>query len=273
MPDHEFLPPSADTALPHAGTYRRVLPVSLERLYENALDWEHLPHLHGSSFAAVRCLDAGASGWRATLRTSGGESKEMILELTLDRVRRRWITRTVQGFGAGTEIWTHAAVQEPRRVEVVVDFFVPGLDPAARTRAGEAYARHYARLYDEDVAMMTERQRQLDRRLDRARDEDRTVTLGPRSALALPVDVVVGGREFVVAEVDDVLVAFPRQCPHQLGPLSAGTLSGRVVTCPWHGDQFDVVTGENLSGRACSLSHCPAVVVDEAGLVRVSAVH
>ena len=42
-----------------------MLPVSLERLYENALDWEHLPHLHQSSFASITCEAAGPWGWRA----------------------------------------------------------------------------------------------------------------------------------------------------------------------------------------------------------------
>jgi len=43
MPDHETYPPFPSSRLPHVGTYRRVLPVSLVRMYENALDWEHLP--------------------------------------------------------------------------------------------------------------------------------------------------------------------------------------------------------------------------------------
>jgi nitrite reductase (NADH) small subunit len=30
------------------------------------------------------------------------------------------------------------------------------------------------------------------------------------------------------------------------GPLGNGALSGSVVTCPWHGWQFDVTTGRNL---------------------------
>ncbi len=271
MPDHEFLPGRADSVTCHVGSYRRTLPVSLERLYENALDWQHLPHLHGSSFTSVRCLEAGSWGWRAAVRTAG--DREMHLELRLERACRRWITRALQGYGAGTEIWTHASVLGPRCTDVVVDFFVPGLAPAQRERAGEAYGRYYARLYDEDVLMMTERQRQLDRRIDRAREPDRTQLLGSRKSLDLPRQVTVGGREFVLVEVDGALAAFPRQCPHWLGPLGAERLTGRVVTCPWHGDRFDVITGENLSGRPCPLSHLPRVEVDHAGQVWVTATH
>jgi nitrite reductase/ring-hydroxylating ferredoxin subunit len=28
------------------------------------------------------------------------------------------------------------------------------------------------------------------------------------------------------------------------GPLAEGELSGEVLTCPWHGGQFNVTTGE-----------------------------
>jgi nitrite reductase/ring-hydroxylating ferredoxin subunit len=271
MPDQEFIGPRDGSAVPHLGTYRRVLPVSLERLYENALDWEHLPHVHDSSFASIRCLAAGVWGWRAAVTARRG--RETRIELTLDRTCRRWITRTTEGAGAGAEIWTHAFPMGPARVDITVDFFLPGVEEARRTRVGEAYARHYARLYDEDVAMMAERQRQLDRRLDRARDHERTLVLGPRNTLVLPVEIVVGGREFVLAEVEGGLAVFPRQCPHQLGPLSAARLEGRVVTCPWHGDRFDVTSGANLSGRACRLSHLPDVVVEADGVVRVIAIH
>ena len=51
--------------VPHVGTYRRELPVSIDRLYENAIDWEHLPYLHRTSFARIECQDAGSWGFRA----------------------------------------------------------------------------------------------------------------------------------------------------------------------------------------------------------------
>ena len=71
MPDHEIIEAFPSSQLPHVGTYRRVLPVSLVRMYENALDWEHLPHVHESSFKSIECLDAGPWGWRAITVRSG----------------------------------------------------------------------------------------------------------------------------------------------------------------------------------------------------------
>ena len=56
MPDHEIIAAFPSSQLPHVGTYRRVLPVSLVRMYENTLDWEHLPFVHDSSFSSIECL-------------------------------------------------------------------------------------------------------------------------------------------------------------------------------------------------------------------------
>ena len=39
-------------------------------------------------------------------------------------------------------------------------------------------------------------------------------------------------------------------CPHAGARLSDGALEGTVVTCPLHGSQFDVCTGERLRGPA-----------------------
>lgn len=271
MPDHEVLPPDARSTIPHVGTYRRLLPVSLDRMYENALDWAHLPYVHASSFSDIVCQSSGPWGWRAELVSAAGEKS--VIELRLDRACRRWITRNLEGPSAGAEIWTHVFEIGEERLQIVVDFFVPGVAAERRTRVGEAYARLYARLYDEDVAMMVERQRQLDRRIGGAPDDGRQQDLGPRSALRLPLDVEVGGREFVLAAVDDDLVVFPRQCPHQLGPLSASALENGIVTCPWHGYRFDVRSGACVSGHACELSNLPLIRLADDGSVSLVAVH
>jgi nitrite reductase/ring-hydroxylating ferredoxin subunit len=268
MPEHETLPPLASGRIPHVGTYRRVLPVSLERMYENALDWEHLPYVHASSFAAIRCLDAGQWGWRAELTGAGGEAS--IIELLLDRRCHRWITRNLEGPNAGAEIWTHvfalAPVAGAERIEIVVDFFVPDVPEAGRARVGQAYALLYATLYDEDVAMMVERQAQLDRRVEGSRPDERRLALGPREVLDLPLRCTVAGRDYVVAEDTGSLVAYPAICPHALGPLARGALGQGVVTCPWHGYRFDVRSGECLSGHSCRLSRLP-VISEESGTV------
>ena len=72
-----------------------------------------------------------------------------------------------------------------------------------------------------------------------------------RFRVAAVTDVPVGeGREFVVGgrivalfNMDGTFHALDGICPHAGGPLGKGSLSGNVVTCPWHGWQFDVTTG------------------------------
>jgi nitrite reductase/ring-hydroxylating ferredoxin subunit len=60
----------------------------------------------------------------------------------------------------------------------------------------------------------------------------------------------VGGRRVVLARTEAGYVAFDDHCTHKGGPLSDGVLSCNVVTCPWHGSQFDVRTGAVQSGPA-----------------------
>lgn len=55
--------------------------------------------------------------------------------------------------------------------------------------------------------------------------------------------VEVDGREIALFNVGGKICAIKHVCPHQGGPLAEGGLDGNVVTCPWHGWQFDVTTG------------------------------
>ena len=257
MPDHEIIEAFPSSQLPHVGTYRRVLPVSLVRMYENTLDWEHLPHVHESSFKSIECLDSGPWGWRAITVSPGGDENE--IELRLDRACRRWITRTLSGRNQGAEIWTHAFPIEAERVDIVVDFFVPGVAPEQREKVGNVYASLYSRLYDEDVAMMVERQRQLDRRIERGGPENREANLGLRSELTLPRSVELAGRSFLLNESGGELVVYPALCPHQLGPLTDAPIVNGAVTCPWHGYAFDVRTGDCLTGQTCRFAELPEI--------------
>ena len=151
-------------------------------MYENALDWQHLPHLHSSSFGSINCESAGGWGWRAAVTSGKGEALIVSeLELCLDRDARRWITRNLSGPNAGVEIWTHVFVVADRVLDIVVDFFVPNVPVEAREKVGRAYARAYEILYDEDVDMMTERQKQLDLRLDGV-DESEVLSLSSTNA-------------------------------------------------------------------------------------------
>lgn len=58
----------------------------------------------------------------------------------------------------------------------------------------------------------------------------------------------VGGRLVALARVDGILYAFDDTCTHRGCSLADGELDGGVVTCPCHGGEFDVTTGEVLGG-------------------------
>lgn len=173
--------------VPHVGTYQRELPVSLERRYENAIDWEHLAYLHPSSFAKIDCLEAGEWGFRARVWDQPyDERRSFVIELRLNRDYRRWITTELEGPTAGSEIFTHAVPTGALSTTVLVDFFVPGSDPERAPKLGELYTNLYARLYDEDVWMMSERQRQLDRLKNQGRTREARRLHSARSRTCAP---------------------------------------------------------------------------------------
>jgi nitrite reductase (NADH) small subunit len=56
------------------------------------------------------------------------------------------------------------------------------------------------------------------------------------------------GRVYALFNLDGEIVAIDGICPHQGGPLADGHLEGSMVTCPWHGWQFDVRSGKTPLG-------------------------
>ena len=54
----------------------------------------------------------------------------------------------------------------------------------------------------------------------------------------------VGGKAIALANVGGQFHAISSTCLHRGGPLGDGPLEGSVVTCPWHGWQYDVSTGK-----------------------------
>jgi nitrite reductase/ring-hydroxylating ferredoxin subunit len=61
---------------------------------------------------------------------------------------------------------------------------------------------------------------------------------------------VDGEPALVTRATDGRICAIAATCTHLGGPLDEGERDGDVVTCPWHGSQFDVCTGDVLSGPA-----------------------
>jgi nitrite reductase (NADH) small subunit len=77
--------------------------------------------------------------------------------------------------------------------------------------------------------------------------------------------VDVAGRKIGVFNVNGKFYGLPNLCPHQLGPLCTGRVSGtlvsseeidwklqwdfegEIVTCPWHGLEYHIPTGQCLA--------------------------
>ena len=59
------------------------------------------------------------------------------------------------------------------------------------------------------------------------------------------IERVADGRMVAITNVDGRFHAIDGLCPHQGGPLGTGVRCGTTLTCPWHGWQFDVVTGRH----------------------------
>jgi nitrite reductase/ring-hydroxylating ferredoxin subunit len=60
----------------------------------------------------------------------------------------------------------------------------------------------------------------------------------------------VSGDRVAIATVGDAFYAFGDTCTHLGCSLADGNLEGTTVTCPCHGSQFDVTTGEVVRGPA-----------------------
>ena len=73
-------------------------------------------------------------------------------------------------------------------------------------------------------------------------------------------EYVVEDRIIALFQVDGRFYALDGICPHQGGPLGRGTVCGGIVTCPWHGWQFDVVTGQHQANRSLQQPGFPVKV-------------
>ena len=84
------------------------------------------------------------------------------------------------------------------------------------------------------------------------------------------IERVVDGRMVAIANVDGVFHAIDGLCPHQGGPLGTGALCGTTLTCPWHGWQFDVVSGRH--GTSATVRQTVHDIKEEGGrlLVRLA---
>lgn len=80
----------------------------------------------------------------------------------------------------------------------------------------------------------------------------------------VPVPVRVAGRDLMVVRQGNRVYALRDRCPHQGARLSSGRVGGmtrpckpgeelvlarvgEIVTCPWHGWEYDLISGCSLA--------------------------
>lgn len=97
--------------------------------------------------------------------------------------------------------------------------------------------------------------------LERPR-ERRTVMVGQVSEIpeGSRKIVQVDGLSIGVFHHKGKLVALRNHCLHRGGPVATGTLEGDTLTCPWHGYQYNVLSGELLVDSALKLDTYPLEV-------------
>lgn len=259
-----------------AGVYERNVAASLERVWENVYDWEHLPWLHSQAFGSIEKLAAGDWGWRA--RVGIGVAAAAEIELVANREGGYYVARTVKGAGAPSEIWTSLDPVAPDRTAIRVEFCVQEIPEQALRHLGKGYVSLYSKLWDQDEGMMQTRERALAAR----RTAHAEIPAPPALALGrladlrstLPLIVEWAGHRFRIVEVENALFAHSIECPHLLGPLGDCEVADGVIQCPWHGYAFDIRSGRCANGRSLRLRRPPRVVVDGAdGQVRLEVAH
>ncbi len=97
--------------------------------------------------------------------------------------------------------------------------------------------------------------------------------------------VEVAGRSLGLFNVNGTFVAALNVCPHEGAPVCLGRIGGttlpsspgefrwgregEILTCPWHGWEFDLLTGRALADRRKRLRLFPVTVEDDTLFVTI----
>ncbi|MBI2891830.1 MAG: Rieske (2Fe-2S) protein [Nitrospirae bacterium] len=73
-----------------------------------------------------------------------------------------------------------------------------------------------------------------------------------------PKIVNVKGIEIALVRMGEAVYALKNICPHKGGPVGEGEIEGTVITCPWHGWEFDLAQG----GKSAMSEETRATVYD-----------
>jgi nitrite reductase (NADH) small subunit len=83
-------------------------------------------------------------------------------------------------------------------------------------------------------------------------------------------EIQVAGKAVALANVAGKFFAINNTCLHRGGPLGQGSLQDKVVTCPWHGWEYDVTTGKLLHNPSMGVACYPTEVRGEEVFVDIA---
>ena len=217
-------------------SYKRRIHASIDRVWENVLDWEHLPWLHDSSFDYVTLDTAGDWGWR----TWSNAEQSASVELCVNRDQSEYVARSYQAGHQVSEIWTRLAKADDQ-TDIEVTFALLDIEAKSVDKVGASILKLYTRLWNEDEDMMQRREARLRQRFD----SPAATEMRLEKPLELPVTVTLGRGDWTLRKVDGQVLVHSAICPHLLGPLEK--VDGTSVSCPWHGYKFDLLSGDCLA--------------------------
>lgn len=75
--------------------------------------------------------------------------------------------------------------------------------------------------------------------------------------------VNIGAMSVGVLHHNGNWIALRNSCLHRGGPVLTGCIEGNTITCPWHGFQYDVMTGELLVDPSAKLDTFAVTIKDD----------
>ena len=81
---------------------------------------------------------------------------------------------------------------------------------------------------------------------------------------------VAGPRTIALTHCGGRFGALENHCPHQGGPLGEGSIENGLLRCPWHGYDYDPITGRPPAGFSDAPEAFPVEVRDDGVYVAVS---
>ena len=83
-------------------------------------------------------------------------------------------------------------------------------------------------------------------------------------------EIQLDGKAVALANVAGKFYAINNTCLHRGGPLGQGSLLDKIVTCPWHGWEYDVTTGKLIQNPNMEVACYPTEVRGEEVFVDVA---